>query len=80
MNTITLEGTNISITYNQLLVALKQLPQKKRLNILHKFDDEYYNEKFKKLLKELRAKNDDISLEEITKEVEIVRQKRYAEK
>jgi len=78
MNTITLPGTDISLTYSQLLSALKQLPQKKRLTILHEFDDEYYSAKIKKLLKDLRATNNDITFDEITTEVENVRNERYA--
>ncbi len=48
-----------------------------RLQITHDTDNEYYSNKFRKLLKNLRAKNNDISLEEITDEVEIVRNERF---
>ncbi len=56
---------------------LEDLASLKLIKITSKTDK---NKEFKKLLKKLRQKSEEtISLEEITKDVEVVRSKRYNE-
>jgi hypothetical protein len=57
--------------------AKKLLNDLAELNLI-KISKEKYKNEFSTLLKRLRAKsNDEISLDEITKEVELVRKSRY---
>jgi len=59
--------------------AVKSLPLEKKLEVLTMLEEELFATRFKSLLKEFResAKKYPIALDEITKEVEAVRQRRY---
>ncbi len=59
--------------------AVKNLPLEKKLEVLTMLEEELFATRFKSLLKEFQesAKKYPITAEEITKEVEAVRQRRY---
>lgn len=59
--------------------AVKSLPLKKKVEVLTMLEEELFATRFNRLLTEFResSKKYPITIEEITKEVEAVRQKRY---
>jgi len=59
--------------------AIKDLPTDRKIEVLTMLEEELFAARFKSLLTEFResAKKYPLTLEEITKEVEAVRQKRY---
>lgn len=59
--------------------AIKKLPLEQKLEILTNLEDELFAARFKSLLKGFRnsAKQYPLTLEEIEREVELVRKKRY---
>ena len=59
--------------------AINDLPIEKKIEVLTMLEEELFAVRFKNLLKKFResAKKHPITLEEITKEVEDTRQKRY---
>jgi hypothetical protein len=59
--------------------AVKDLPLEKKIDVLTMLEEELFATRFKSLLTEFResAKKYPITLEEITREVEAVRQQRY---
>jgi hypothetical protein len=65
---------NLQIDKNQLIDIINKLETKDKIDLLKKLKDETFLKRFEKLLEELRT--NELSLDEITKEVEIVRQKR----
>jgi hypothetical protein len=64
---------------NKIKKAVKNLPIEEKIEVLTMLEEELFATRFKSLLTEFResAKRYPITLEEITKEVEAVRQKRY---
>jgi hypothetical protein len=64
---------------NKIKKAVKDLPLEKKIEVLTMLEEELFAMRFKSLLMEFResAKKYPITIEEITKEVEAVRQKRY---
>jgi len=58
---------------------IKSLPPERKLEILNSLEEELFATRFKALLEEFKesARDYPITLEEITREVELVRQKRY---
>lgn len=64
---------------DKLKKAVKALPLAKKIEVLTMLEKELFAERFKSLLTEFResAKKYPITLEEITKEVETVRCRRY---
>ncbi len=58
---------------------VKKLPLERKLEILTILEEELFATRFKGLLKEFResSRQYPLTLEEITREVELVRQKRY---
>jgi hypothetical protein len=64
---------------NKIKKALKDLPLEKKIEVLTMLEEELFATRFRSLLKEFRgsAKKYPITIEEITEEVEAVRQKRY---
>jgi Mg/Co/Ni transporter MgtE len=68
---------NLQIDKNQLIDIINQLEANDKIDLLNKLKNETFLKRFEKLLEELRT--NELSLDEITKEVEIVRQKRYEE-
>jgi hypothetical protein len=65
--------------FNRLKKTIKDLPTGMKIDVLTMLEDELFAGRFKSLLMGLRgaAKKRPITIEEITKEVEAVRQKRY---
>ena len=70
-----MQTVNIKLDFNQLLLLIKQCDIKQKLVIVKELEKDTYKSRFKKLLSEL--KNNNITPDEVTKEVEIVREKRY---
>jgi len=64
---------------NKIKKTVKDLPIEMKIEVLTMLEEELFAMRFKSLLKEFResAKKYPITIEEITKEVEAVRQKRY---
>jgi len=64
---------------NKIKKAVKDLPLEKKIEVLSMLEEELFATRFRSLLKEFResAQKYPITIEEITKEVEAVRQKRY---
>ena len=64
---------------NKIKKAVKDLPLEKKIEVLTMLEEELFATRFKSLLTEFResAKKYPITIEEITKEVEAIRQKRY---
>ena len=64
---------------NEIKRAVKSLPLEKKIEVLAMLEKELFATRFKSLLKEFResAQKYPITVEEITKEVESVRQRRY---
>ncbi len=64
---------------NKIKKAVKDLPIERKIEVLTMLEEELFATRFKSLLTEFRksAKKYPITIEEITKEVEAVRQKRY---
>jgi len=64
---------------NKIKKAVKDLPLEKKIDVLTMLEEELFATRFKSLLTEVResAKKYPITLEEITREVEAVRQQRY---
>jgi len=64
---------------NKIKKAVKDLPLEKKIDVLAMLEEELFATRFKSLLTEFResAKTYPITLEEITREVEAVRQQRY---
>jgi len=59
--------------------AVKDLPIEKKIEVLTMLEEELFATRYKSLLTEFResAKKYPITIEELTKEIETVRQKRY---
>jgi hypothetical protein len=59
--------------------AVKNLPLERKIEVLTMLEEELFATRFRSLLEEFRgsAKRYPITIEEITKEAEAVRQKRY---
>ncbi|MBI5048000.1 MAG: hypothetical protein HZB54_03480 [Deltaproteobacteria bacterium] len=64
---------------NEIKKAVKSLPLAKKIEVLTMLEKELFAARFKSLLKEFResARKYPITIEEITGEVESVRQRRY---
>lgn len=64
---------------NKIKKAVKDLPLEKKIEVLTMLEEELFATRFKSLLTEFResAKKYPITIEEIAKEVEAIRQKRY---
>jgi hypothetical protein len=68
---------NVELDKSQILSLIGQLNTDDKIELLNKLQESTYVMRFEKLLESL--KTDDLSLDDITKEVDIVRQKRYDE-
>ena len=66
---------NIELDKSQIFNLIKQLDTDDKIELLNSLQESTYVKRFEKLLDSLRT--DKISLDDITKEVESVRQKRY---
>ena len=66
---------NIELDKSQIFNLIRQLSADDKIELLNSLQESTYVRRFEKLLDSLRT--DEISLDDITKEVEGVRQKRY---
>ena len=66
---------NIELNKSQIFNLIRQLDTDDKIELLNSLQESTYVKRFEKLLDSLRT--DKISLDDITKEVESVRQKRY---
>ena len=66
---------NIRLSYNQILELARQLSDEEKLQLNRELSAEVRKIELQRLLQVF--KNDEISLEEISSEVELVRQARY---
>ena len=65
----------IPVNYHQLLSVIRQLKAEDKVNLLKELQESTFKKRFKQLLTSL--KNDELSMDDITKEVEAERSKRY---
>lgn len=72
------ENFNISLTFNQILELVKQLPKKQKIKLSKELEKETIDSKLMELLDAF--KTDEITQAEIDKEVEFVRAARFAKK
>ncbi len=70
-----METINISLDKNQFIKIINNLEEKDKLEIYFELRKTLFLQRFNKLLQS--AKTNELSLEEITKEVESVRKSRY---
>jgi hypothetical protein len=68
----------LPLTFGQILTLVKQLPDSEKLLLSKELEKETLNKKLTQLLEIFQT--DELSLEEITEEVEIVRSQIYARK
>jgi len=66
---------SVAIDFSQLKTAVEQCNLDEKLELLELLEKETFSIRFKKFLNQI--KTDELSLEEITAEVEAVRQTRY---
>jgi len=69
------QTVNLKFDFNQLLLMVEQCNVNQKLAIVKALEKDTYKLRFKQLLSDL--KGNDITPEEVIKEVEIVRKKRY---
>lgn len=72
-----MQTINIKLNKNQFLKSIRKLDEKDKLEIYEELKRSLFPNRFERLLKSTRT--DELSYDEITKEVEEVRQKRYEE-
>lgn len=72
-----MKAINIELKKSQFLKIINQLDEKDRLEIYNELKKSLFLKRFNKLLQS--TKNDELTMDEITKEVESVRKKRYEE-
>ena len=70
------ESFNISLSFNQILDLVRQLPRSQKIKLSKELEKEAINTKLGYLLAEF--KTDELSLDTIEKEAELVRQELYA--
>lgn len=68
-----------NMSFEDIKAVINKLPVDKKLEVVDMLEEELFNRRFRNLLKDFRntAKEKSISFEEITKEVEEVRQRQY---
>jgi len=69
---------NISLTFNQILELVKQLPPKQKIKLSKELEKETIDSKLTEILEAF--KTNELTQAEIDKEVEIVRAARYVKK
>ena len=72
-----MQTINIELNKSQFLKSIRKLDEKDKLEIYEELKKSLFPKRFERLLKSTRT--DELSFDEITKEVEDVRQKRYEE-
>lgn len=70
------ESFNISLSFNQILDLVRQLPKNQKIKLSRELEKETINTKLSKLLTSFRT--EELSLNIIDQEVESVRQELYA--
>lgn len=70
-----MKTVNIELDKNQFIRIIKSLDDKDKLEIFNELKKSLFLKRFNKLLKS--TKTDELTMEEITKEVESVRKNRY---
>jgi len=70
-----LQTVYLKFDFNQLLLMVEQFDVNQKLAIVKALEKDTFKVRFKQLLSEL--KDNEITPEDVIKEVEIVRQKRY---
>ncbi len=68
-------SVNLSLDFSQLKSLVSQCELEEKVELIHILEKETFPVRLKQLLNKTRT--DDLTLEEITAEVEIVRQSRY---
>lgn len=69
-------SATLALNLEQLKMLIGQCPIEEKVELIRYLEKETFELRFKRLLQ--RLKTADISLDDITKEVETVRQERYA--
>jgi hypothetical protein len=69
---------NFKIDFDQLLLIIKKCNLKQKVAIVDSIKNETHKKRFDKLMAEL--KNNDLTPNDINREVDLVRQKRYEKK
>lgn len=72
------ESFNISLTFNQILELVKQLPPNQKMKLSKELEKETIDSKLTEILETF--KTNDLTQADIDKEVEAVRTARYAKK
>ncbi len=72
-----MQTINIQLNRSQFLKSIRKMDEKDKLAIYEELKHSLFPKRFEKLLKSTQS--DEISFDEITKEVEDVRQQRYEE-
>jgi len=72
-----MKSYNIQLDKSQIISILSQMSDNDKVDLLKKLQESTWVKRFEKLLTSLRT--DEISIDDITKEVEDVRQKRFNE-
>ena len=72
------ESFNISLTFNQILDLVKQLPPKQKIKLSQELEKETIDSKLTEILEAF--KTNELTQADIDKEVEAVRTARYARK
>lgn len=70
-----LQTVNIKFDFNQLILMVQQCDQKQKLAIMEALEKDTFKLRFKKLVSELKDNN--LTANDVIKEVEAVRTKRY---
>jgi replication fork clamp-binding protein CrfC len=68
----------VEITFDQILTMVKQLPKQQKIKLSRELEKDVVDSKLTKLLSTF--KTNELSLSNITKEVELVRQELYEKK
>ncbi|MCK9207886.1 MAG: hypothetical protein M0P66_12305, partial [Salinivirgaceae bacterium] len=75
LNFINMRTINIELDKNQFIKIINGLDEKDKLEIFNELKKSLFLKRFNKLLE--ATKTDELTLDEITKEVELVRKERY---
>lgn len=67
----------LSSDFEQLKALVKQCGIEEKIELVRMLEEETFPDRFKSILEKLRMDAEDLTFEEITAEVEAVRQERY---
>lgn len=71
---------SLTIDFNQLKALITQCGIEEKAEIVRMLEKDTFSLRFNQLLSKIRTRTDALTLEEITAEVETVREKRHSEK